>query len=57
MRVVICGASSLVGTHLTKNLISQKHEIVRIGREHFRDVKYLKNSPKVKPNYHELEQF
>ncbi|DAB33583.1 MAG TPA: hypothetical protein CFH82_09845 [Sulfurospirillum sp. UBA12182] len=44
MRVVICGASSLVGTHLTKNLISQKHEIVRIGREHFRDVKYLKNS-------------
>lgn len=41
MRIAICGANSFVGTHLSSSLVSNSHEVVRIGREHFKDIEFL----------------
>jgi hypothetical protein len=44
MRVAICGANGYLGTNLSRYLVEESFEIVRIGREHFLDVEVLKNS-------------
>ena len=44
MRVAVCGASGFLGRNLSKFLVSNAHEVVRIGREHFLEVEALKNS-------------
>lgn len=44
MRVAICGANGYLGTNLSRYLVNESFEIVRIGREHFLDLEVLKNS-------------
>lgn len=44
MRIAICGASGFIGTCISRDLVSGGHEVVRIGREHFKDSDSLLSS-------------
>lgn len=44
MRIAICGASGFVGNHLSSAFVSDSHEVVRIGREHFKNIEFLVHS-------------
>lgn len=44
MRIAICGANGFIGTQLSQALVSSGHEVVRIGREHFKNLQSLSNS-------------
>jgi uncharacterized protein (TIGR01777 family) len=44
LRVAICGPSGFVGTKLSHFLVSNTHEVIRIGREHFKDISFLVDS-------------
>ena len=44
MRIAICGASGFIGTHLSRALVKSGYEVVRIGREHFKNGDVLSNS-------------
>ena len=44
MRVAICGASGFIGTEISRALVNSGYEVVRIGREHFKDNEVLSNS-------------
>ena len=41
MRIAICGANGFIGTQLSQALVSSGHEVVRIGREHFKNPQSL----------------
>jgi len=44
LRIAICGASGFIGTELSRVLVTSGYEVVRIGREHFKDSIVLSNS-------------
>jgi uncharacterized protein (TIGR01777 family) len=44
MRIAICGASGFIGTEISRVLVTSGYEVVRIGREHFKDSAVLSNS-------------
>ena len=44
LRIAICGASGFIGTHISRVLVSNSYEIVRVGREHFKNDEALLNS-------------
>ena len=44
MRIAICGASGFIGTEISRVLVTSGYEVVRIGREHFKDSVVLSNS-------------
>ena len=44
MRIAICGASGFIGTEISRVLVNSGYEIVRIGREHFKNSIALSNS-------------
>jgi len=44
MRVAICGVSGFIGTYVSRSLVNSGYEVVRIGREHFKDSGALLNS-------------
>lgn len=44
MRVAICGASGFIGNYVSRYLVNNRYEVVRIGREHFKDSLSLSNS-------------
>ena len=44
MRVAICGANGFIGTYVSRYLVNNGYEVVRIGREHFKDSLSLSNS-------------
>lgn len=44
MRVAICGANGFIGTEISRVLVNSGYEVVRIGREHFKDSVVLSNS-------------
>ena len=44
MRIAICGASGFTGTHISRVLVSSGYEVVRIGREHFKNSEALLDS-------------
>ena len=44
MRIAICGASGFIGTEISRVLVNSGYEVVRIGREHFKDSVVLLNS-------------
>lgn len=44
MRIAVCGASGFLGRNLSRFLVSNTHEVVRIGREHFLNMEALKDS-------------
>lgn len=44
MRIAICGANGFIGTQLSRALVNSGYEVVRIGREHFKNPEALKNS-------------
>ena len=44
MRIAICGANGFIGTYLSRTLVNTGYEVVRIGREHFKNSKVLSNS-------------
>lgn len=44
MRIAICGASGFVGTYMSRLLVANGYEVVRIGREHFTTSRLLKDS-------------
>jgi len=44
LRIAICGASGFIGTEISRVLVNSGYEVVRIGREHFKDSVVLLNS-------------
>jgi uncharacterized protein (TIGR01777 family) len=44
MRIAICGANGFIGTHISRALVNSGYEVVRIGREHFKNSDALSNS-------------
>ncbi len=44
LRIAICGASGFIGTYLSRFLVTHGYEVVRVGREHFKNTKALLNS-------------
>jgi len=42
--IAICGASGFIGTNLSRSLVNSGYEVVRIGREHFKNTKSLAES-------------
>ncbi len=44
MRIAISGASGFIGTEISRVLVTSGYEVVRIGREHFKDSVVLSNS-------------
>ena len=44
MRIAICGANGFIGRNISKKLVENAHEVVRIGREHFESEEALYNS-------------
>jgi uncharacterized protein (TIGR01777 family) len=44
LRIAICGASGFIGTHISRVLVSSGYEVVRIGREHFKNSEALLDS-------------
>ena len=44
MRIAICGASGFIGTYLSRALVVDGYEVVRVGREHFNSSEALQNS-------------
>lgn len=44
LRIAICGASGFIGTEISRVLVTSGYEVVRIGREHFKDSVVLSNS-------------
>ncbi len=44
MRIAICGANGFLGTYISRALVNSGYEVVRIGREHFKNSEVLYNS-------------
>ncbi|WP_024955920.1 TIGR01777 family oxidoreductase [Sulfurospirillum arcachonense] len=44
MRIAICGASGFIGTQISRTLVMKGYEVVRIGREHFKNSASLHRS-------------
>lgn len=41
MRIAVCGASGFIGTQLSQALVLSGHEVIRVGREHFKNPQSL----------------